>query len=46
MSVSNQGKSSDPFEIQTLCSFRVVGYVYYSWNERHRQLLELSLQDF
>ena len=48
-SVSNQCKSSDPFELQTLCNFHRVRY----WDRflvhgttRHCQLLGLSLQDF
>ena len=48
-SVSNQPKSSDPFEIQTLRRFhqvRLLDRFLVHGATRHRQLLGLSLQDF
>ena len=47
--VSSQRNSSDPFEIQTLCSFHQVRYLgnfVVHARTRHRQQMVLSLQDF
>ena len=47
--VSNQRNSSDPFEIQTLCSFHQVRYLdklLVHVRIEHRQQLGFSLQDF
>ena len=48
-SVSSQRNSSDPFEIQTLCSFHQVRWLdkfLVHARTGHRQQLGLSLQDF
>ena len=47
--VSSQRKSSDPFEIQTLCSFHQVTYLdkfLVHARTGHRQQMGLSLQVF